>query len=133
MNFVGRRTVDNCQRFARSQKAMHVFAVTSEHAFAFPLRHEMQAALTWALFRRSNGGSDGFSFCGANPLVCEETSRRSGVDSLGASSLGIGRLFVIVLRSHSGGKELLVQKVDAARPSFSAFPPRGSISAVTGN
>ena len=93
---------------------MHVFAVTSEHAFAFPLRHEMQAALTWALFRRSNGGSDGFSFCGANSLVREEISRKSGVDSLGASSLGTVRMFAIVLRSDLGGKELLVQKSNAA-------------------
>jgi len=105
MNFVGRRTVDNCQRFARPQKAMHIFAAISGHAFAFPLLHERQAALTWVLFRRSSGGgSDGFSLCGSDSLVRKETPRRSGVDSLGAISLGPARRFVIALRFHLDGK-----------------------------
>jgi len=110
MNFVGRRTVDNCQRFARSQKAMHIFAATSEHTFAFPLRQEMQAALTWALFRRNNGGSDGFSFCEVGSLVRKETFRRSGVDTFGAISLGVTRLFIIALRFRFGGKNCQYRK-----------------------
>jgi hypothetical protein len=98
MKFVGRRTVGNCQRFARPQKAMHILAAMARHAFIFPLLHERQAALTWVLFRRSNGGSDGFSLCGSDSLVRKETPRRSGVDNLGAISLGPARCFVIALR-----------------------------------
>jgi hypothetical protein len=105
MNFVGRRTVHNCQRFAMPQKAMHIFAAIARHAFAFPLLHERQAALTWVLFRRSNGSSDGFSLCGSDALVRKGTPRRSGKDGLGAISLDPARRFVIALRFHSDGKE----------------------------
>jgi hypothetical protein len=104
MNFVGRRTVDNCQRFARPQKAMHIFAAIARHTFAFPLLHERQAALTWVLFRRSNSGSDGFSLCGSDSVVRKETPRRSEVDNLGAISLGPARRFVIALRFHLDGR-----------------------------
>jgi hypothetical protein len=97
MKFVGRRTVSNCQRFVRPQKAMHILAAMARHAFVFPLLHERQAALTWVLFRRSNGGSDGFSLCGSDSLVRKETPRRSGKDGLGAIILGPARRFVIAL------------------------------------
>jgi len=97
MSFVGRCTVDNCHRFAKPQKAMHIFAAIARHTFAFPLLYERQATLTWVLFRRGNGGFDGFSLCESNSLVRKETSRRSGKDGLGAISLGPD-CFVIALR-----------------------------------
>jgi len=105
MDFVGRRTVDNCQRFARPQKAMHILAAIARHAFVFPLLHERQAALTWVLFRRSNGGSHSFSLCRSDSLVGKETPRRPGKDGLGAISLGPARCFVIALRFHLDGKD----------------------------
>jgi len=104
MSFVGRRTVDNRQRFARPQKAVHIFAAIARHAFAFPFLHERQAALTWVLFRRSNGNIDGFSLCGSDSLVRKETPRRSGKDNHGAINLGPARRFVIALRFHLYGK-----------------------------
>jgi hypothetical protein len=114
MNFVGCRIVVDCQRFAKSHKAIHIFAVTFGHAFFFPLRHETQAALIWTLFRRSNGGSDGFSFCGAGSLARKETSRRSGVDNLGASSLGPARLFCHCASISLGWNEFSILKSNAA-------------------
>jgi hypothetical protein len=68
---------------------MHILAAMARHAFVFLLLHERQAALTWVLFRRSNGGSDS--------LVRKETPRRSGKDGLGAIILGPARRFVIAL------------------------------------
>jgi len=73
--------------------------------FVFPLLHERQAALTWVLFRRSNGGSHSFSLCRSDSLVGKETPRRPGKDGLGAISLGPARCFVIALRFHLDGKD----------------------------
>jgi hypothetical protein len=128
MNFVGRRTVDSCQRFISSQKKMHLFVTTARRAFAFPLRRETQVALTWALFRRSNGASNGSAFCGADCLVRKETSRRSEVDNLSVSSLGTARLFVATLRFQLGGKICQFGRAMMfARPSV-LFRLQGSIA-----
>jgi len=83
---------------------MHILAAIARHAFVFPLLHERQAALTWVLFRRSNGGSYNFSLCRSDSLVRKETPRRSGKDGLGAISLGPARRFVITLRFHLDGE-----------------------------